>query len=133
MSKIDIKSGSNNDEMTEPTFEDSNLNYDREVQDSVPEKPIKRKLESILESNVTTGSYQDLPKKPRKWNASNFKVTKQSKAILDEKTEEGKYQRKMEELAKRRETCTEICFKTFSDAEVFKENMEVNIKNTNKF
>ena len=106
-------------------IQESNNDHDLEVERMALDRPIKRRIPDDLESNVTTGSYQELPKRAKKWNASNFKLNKQQKVALDKNTEEGKYQRKLEETARQREKCTEICFKTFSDAEIFKENMKV--------
>ena len=117
--------------MNEENFNNSNQEHDKEYDSINGERPTKRKICEDLESNVSTGSYQDIPRKAKKWNASKFKVTKHDKVTLDEKTEEGKYQRKVEEQARQREKCTEICFKTYSEIEDFKENMKVIMQNFN--
>ena len=131
MSQSVSKSGKNKENSMDTeneavaNYAQSNHAFEKDLEEVVAETPTKRKIMDDLESNVTSGSYQALPKRAKKWNASNFKVTKTSKTELDERTEEGKYQRKVEEMAKRREKCTEICFKSYSDADTFKENMQV--------
>ena len=126
MSSNTLKSVGKENKPEKTPLQESNEEYTRDEEQMLPDKAIKRKISDDLDSVTTTGSYMDQPKRAKKWNAKNFKMTKQGKVELDEKTEEGKYQKRLEEMAKRREICTEICFKTFSDAEIFKENMQVN-------
>ena len=109
-------------------YEESNKDYTEDIR-NFEEKPIpkkqKRTHDEVSLGGQSTGSYCNNLKIPRKFDIKKFKLVKTAKQEIDLSTEEGKYQKKQEELAAQRKNCTEICFNNYSDVREFKENFKV--------
>jgi hypothetical protein len=109
-------------------FAESNKSFTADVAklfEELPNANPKRNFEEMSQSGQSTGSYCAKIEKVPKFDIKKFKMVKTGKQAIDLSTEEGKYQKKQEELAKQRKTCTEICFNNYSDVREFKENFKV--------
>ena len=112
-------------------FAESNKSFTADVAklfEELPKISSKRNFEEMSQSGRSTGSYCAKIEKTPKFDIKKFKMVKTGKQSIDLMTEEGKYQKKQEELAKQRKSCTEICFNNYSDVREFKENFKVIFK-----
>jgi hypothetical protein len=93
----------------------------------IPLKRSKRTFDEVSSGEQSTGSYcNKLGNTSKRFDIKKFKLIKSEKQSIDLSTEEGKYQKKQEELAAKRKSCTEICFNNYSDVREFQENFKVN-------
>jgi hypothetical protein len=109
-------------------YEQSVKDYTEDIknfeEEKIPKRP-KRTHEEVSLGGQSTGSYCNTLQTPKKFDIKKFKLIKTAKQEIDLSTEDGKYQKKQEELAARRKNCTEICINNISDVREFAENFKV--------
>ena len=111
-------------------FQKSNRDMEDQIKaneesEEQPQKRISKRSHAGSVGGESTGSYCNQIKVKKVLDMKLFKVNKQRSADLDQNTAEGKYQKDLEEKAKKRVLCTEVCFKQFSDVREFKTNFKV--------